>query len=216
MYEQIIRIIEDFDAMKNAYFQKYHGFITRADNALPGIEKSDVNAIDAYIAYETIQQIANFKSSFGKTRASRPSTGKIDRDRYGEPYTKIVIYRTMALVALTCIVYSWVYVPGRHAGVDSYTNRCIANGHAVVHQVVINGREMPVVTFMTMQAADGFVRVLSAVGRDTSAIAKHWAEVVMPSAMQGNLQFQFKEFTTPTILSKFLEYYGQIAGVYTP
>jgi hypothetical protein len=73
---------------------------------------------------------------------------------------------------------------------------------------------------MTSQSADDFVRVLSSTGRDASSLAKHWVEVVYAasngSLNHKNLNLQFKEFTTPTILGRYIEYYADIAGSYAP
>lgn len=215
VHAELARFIEDLDTGIAAWLGK-HKTALRFIGA-PPTDLSGPNAIVAYNVIDQMRKDAKYKPvQFGKKKAARPTGFAFaETDPATKAYCNMIRVRTLALVGITCVPFTWLFSPDRaQPHLLAFINACIENGHAVAHEIELSGSKVPAVTFMTPDSAEEFMRMSS------GSLVKHWVHAVA-EATGGLLQsgfnaFRIVSFTTPTILAKYMEHYSSILGTYAP
>ncbi len=215
VHAELARFIEDLDAGIAAWLGKH-----KAALQFTGTTPTDLSGPNAIVAYNVIHQMrkdAKYKPvQFGKKAVPPRGRGLFNQTNLAtKAYCNMIRVRTLALVGITCVPFTWLFSPDRaRPHLLEYINACIENGHAVAHEIELSGSKVPAVTFMTPDSAEEFMR------RSSGSLVKHWVHAVA-EATGGLLQsgfnaFRIVSFTTPTILAKYMEHYSSILGTYAP
>lgn len=126
-------------------------------------------------------------------------------------YYDLVRTKILTLVSLTSIIFSYVYLPGQNNKLDTFVRDAINHRGAIAHQIIIDDREYPLITFYDISDANKFDNMM------TSTSGIYWADLILRlhgNKNPSNAGFFFKKFITPPILSKFVDYFEELEGEY--
>jgi hypothetical protein len=126
-------------------------------------------------------------------------------------YYDLVRTKILTLVSLTSIIFSYVYNPGQNTVLDAFVHDAIQHRGAVAHQIIIQDREYPLITFYDIEDANKFDKLMT----PTSGI--YWVDLTLrlnDNTNPSNAGFFFRKFITPPILSKFVDYFEDLEGEY--
>lgn len=126
-------------------------------------------------------------------------------------YYELIRTKILTLVSLTSIIFSYVYLPGQNNKLDAFVRDAVTYRGAIAHQILIDDREYPLITFYDISDADKFDDLM------TSTSGIYWVDLIL--RLNGNKNptntgFFFKKFITPPILSKFIDYFEELEGEY--
>lgn len=216
LHNNLLRFIQDVDEIKHA--------IENDANALnqmdPPQSIGSLHAVEPWLAYLIIRRALDdtylaATSAFGRVVEEPPHENfDLTTNSFNLAFYRILEVKLLAVLALSSVIYTYAYVPGKSDETDTFVSNAIERNLGVTQEVELEDKTFMFVTFVNPETANAFDALVARNARLQHA--RHWIHLVRELTPNDkiNPQFYFRKFTTPAILGQFFEYHQTISGEY--